>query len=133
MFKKLICILQRQRTPLQEVFQAATLHHTHDQVSALRVAPVIVQRSDVQVLQLCYQLGFGFETADEIWAVGELGQDDLDRHFSVDEGLLGAVDGAMGAFTDAFQQIVSFQAGFSGGGDMTLQFAKMNVRSYSVY
>jgi hypothetical protein len=50
---------------------------------------------------------------------------------AVEGRLLGALDSPTGAFSDALQQVVSFQAGFGGDGDMTLLLAGMKVRSYS--
>ena len=88
--------------------QTAASHQAHDQVSAVRIAPVVVQRYDVDVLQLGDQLRFAFEAADEVRLVGILGQDDFDRHLTVDQRLVGAVDRAVGAFAELLQQIIAF-------------------------
>jgi hypothetical protein len=76
----------------------------------------------VQVLQLGDQLGFGFETADEIRAVGVLGQDDLNGYLAIDGGLLRPVDGTIGPLADQLQQLVSFDGLGSGNGQMSLRF-----------
>jgi hypothetical protein len=85
---------------LQGLCQGAAFHQAHDQVSTLGVAPVVVERHDVQVLQLGDQLCFTFEAADELGAVGVFGQDDLDCHLAVDGLLAGAVDGTVGTFAE---------------------------------
>jgi hypothetical protein len=46
------------------------------------------------------ELRFGLEAADKIGLVGVLGQDDLDRHFAVDDRLVGAVDRSECALAD---------------------------------
>ena len=94
---------------IQQYFsQVAAPHETHDQVSALRVAPVVVEGDDMGVFELGDQLGFGLEAADELGLVGVLGQDDLEGYFPVDERLPGAVDDAVGTLTDGFLDLVSF-------------------------
>jgi hypothetical protein len=59
------------------------------------------------VLQSGDQLSFGFEAADEFRMVCVPGQDDLDRHFTLDQGLDGAVDDAEAAFPDAIAELVA--------------------------
>jgi hypothetical protein len=67
----------------------------------------------MKVLELGDQLGFGLEAADELGAVGELGQDDLYRYLAVDGLLAGAVDGTISAFTDQFFQLVALDGFFN--------------------
>jgi hypothetical protein len=67
------------------------------------------------VLQAGDELSFGFEAADELRVVGVAGQDDLDRHFTLDEGLNGAVDHAEAAFTHA---VAEFEAADGAAGEV---------------
>jgi hypothetical protein len=46
----------------------------------------------VQVLEASDQLRFSFETPDEIRLVGEVRQDDFDRYFAANAGLLRPVN-----------------------------------------
>ena len=59
------------------------------------------------MLQAGDELGFGFKAADEVGLVGILGQDDLDGHFALDQGLSGAIDHAHAAFAQALAQGVA--------------------------
>ncbi len=95
------------RPIFDQSLQISTLHQAHNQVSPLWVPPIVVEGDDVQVFQLGDQLGFGFETADEIRLVGEFGQDHLDRHLAVDNWLVSAINSAIGSFTDGLQEIIS--------------------------
>ncbi len=94
-------------TTLERPAQVAAAQPAHDQVGAVRLAPVVVQGHDVQVLQPGHQLGFGLEAADEVGVVGVLGQDDFDGHVAPHRGLIGAVDHAEAARADALAQLVA--------------------------
>ena len=62
----------------------------HHEVGGTGLAPVVVQRDDVRVLEPGDELGLGLEPADERRVVGELGRDHLDRHLAPDDRLVGA-------------------------------------------
>ena len=88
--------------------QRSPFHQAHDQVGALGIAPEVVERHDVQVLELGDQLRFALEAADEVGLVSVLGQDHLDGDLPFDERLAGAVHSAVSPLTERFEQIIAF-------------------------
>ena len=84
--------LDRQWPLLQQTEQAAAAQQAHHQESHTGLAPVIVERDDVGVLEPGNQLRFSAEAADEIRVIGIFRPDDLDRHISLEDGLGGAID-----------------------------------------
>ena len=79
----------------------------HDEVGTLGVAPVVVQRDRVWMLELRYQLGLGLEAADERRVVDQLGTDDLDRDLPPDRRLVRAIDDAEVTAADLLAQLVA--------------------------
>ena len=77
--------------------QAAAGNPTHDQVRAIRLAPVVVERDDVRVFEAGDQFGFDLEAADKVGLVGVFGEDDFDGDGALEQRLIGAVDHAKAA------------------------------------
>jgi len=84
----------------------------------------------MDMLQLGDQLRFGLEAADEVRLVGELWQDDLYGHIPVDEVLPGAINSAIGAFTDGFEQIVTLDGAGWGSVNPALLIMIRYLRLY---
>src|SRR5690606_31702820 len=82
------------RAALQRILQAAAAQVAHYQVGTARVAPVVIQRHDVQVFEAGDEVGLRLEPADELRVVGEIRQDDLNRHLPPNRRLVGAVHSA---------------------------------------
>ena len=97
----------RQRPVGERVGEAAGVDQAHHEVRGTRLAPVVVQRDDVRVLEPGDELGLGLEPADERRVVGELGPDHLDRHLAPDDRLVGAEDRAEGAASELLAQLVA--------------------------
>jgi hypothetical protein len=77
------------------------------------VAPVVMERDDMGMLEPGHCSGFGLEAGHEIGVAGEFGKDDFEGNLPVDRRLSGAVDcaeppGANGSdyLITAFLQIV---------------------------
>ena len=97
----------RQRPAGEHVGEAAAVDQPHHQVRGTGLAPVVVQRDDVRVLQPGDELGLGLEPADERRIVGEPGLDHLDRHLTPDDRLIGAEHRAERPSTDLLAQLVA--------------------------
>jgi hypothetical protein len=76
------------------------VEQTEDEVGATRLAPVVVERDDVGVLEPSDESSLGLEAADEVGRVGEIGTDHLDRHQAVGARLRGRVHPAERALAD---------------------------------
>ena len=66
------------------------LTQAHHQICGTGVAPVVVQRDDVRVLQPGDELGLGLEPADERRIVASAGLIAFDRHLTPDDRLVAA-------------------------------------------
>ena len=97
----------RQRRVDEHVGEAAGVDEAHHQVRGTGLAPVVVQRDDVRVLQPGDELGLGLEAADERRIVGEPGLDHLDRHLPPDDRLVGAEHRAERSPSDLLAQLVA--------------------------
>ena len=97
----------RQRPAGEHVGEAAGVDQAHHQVRGTGLAPVVVQRDDVRVLEPGDELGLGLEPADERRIVGELGLDHLDRHLTPDDRLVGPEHRAERASSDLLAQLVA--------------------------
>ena len=95
------------RPALQRLPQRTAAQPAHHQVGALRVAPVVIERDDVRVLELGDELRLGLEAADEGGLVDQLRTDDLDRHLAAHRRLIGAVDDAEVAGAHLLAQLVA--------------------------
>ncbi len=95
------------RAPLQRIAQAPTPQPAGHQVGAVGLAPVVVERHDVGVLQLGDDVGLGLEAADELRLVDVLGPDHLDCHFPAHRRLVGAVHDPEVTRPDPFPQLVA--------------------------
>jgi hypothetical protein len=62
----------------------------------------------MDVFELCDDLGFGLEAADEIRVVGVFGEDDLYGYFSAWLQLHGAIHSPKCALADGGQQFIAF-------------------------
>ena len=78
----------------------AAVEEAEHQVGAAWLAPVVVQRDDVRVLEAGHELRLGFEAAYEVAGVGQVGPNGLDRHPALSAWLHRRVHAAEGAFTD---------------------------------
>ena len=58
-----------QRAALEGSFEAAAAHEAHDQAGPAGVAPVVIERHDVQMLEMGDQLRLGLESPDEVGLV----------------------------------------------------------------
>ncbi len=96
----------RERAVFENRGKVSAAHEAHDQIGRVRLAPVVVQRDDVWMLERRDDLCLGLETTDEGRIVGEIGTDDLDRHLTTDRGLVGAVGRARRTRADLFPQLV---------------------------
>ena len=96
----------RERAAFEDGGQVPAAHQTHDEIGRVRLAPVVVQRDDVRMLERRDHLRFGLETTDEGRVVGEVGTDDLDRHLATDSGLVGAVRRTRRTVADLLAQLV---------------------------
>ncbi len=94
---------------LDRLPQAAAAKEPHDEIRAVRVAPVVVERNHVGVLEPSDELRFALEPADEPRVVREVQMDRLDRDLPTDLWLEGSMDDPERALADAFQQPVSPQ------------------------
>ncbi len=99
--------LQLPGAAIERLPQRAAAQPAHHQVGAVGIAPVVVERDDVRVLELRDELCLGLEATDEGGLVDELGADDLDRHLAADRGLIGAVDDAEVAGADLLAKLVA--------------------------
>ncbi|MFN8504759.1 MAG: hypothetical protein U0177_22860 [Kouleothrix sp.] len=88
--------------------EAAAAEEAHHQEGAGGVAPVVVERDDVGMFEAGDELGLALEAADELGAVGVLGENDLDGDVAADLGLPGAEDEAVAAFAERRAQLVAF-------------------------
>jgi len=93
--------------PLDRVMEIAAAQPAHDQIRVVGLAPEVVERHDMHVLQPGDQLRFGFEPADKFGAVGVARQDDLDGDFALDSRLEGAINSREPADSDQFAQQIS--------------------------
>lgn len=71
--------------------QPAT-QQAHNQVSGVRLTPVVVQRHDVRMLQPGDQMRLRLKAANEGRVVGKPGQDNLHGHVPLHRRLHGAID-----------------------------------------
>ena len=78
--------------------EVPALDESHDQVGSVTVTPVVVQRVDVGMVQLCYELCVRFEAANKSRVSGHASSHDLDGDFPARRVLLGPVDGGEAAF-----------------------------------
>ena len=86
--------------------QAPASHQPHHEVRRTGLAPIVVERNDVRVLELGDQLRLGLEASDEVGVVGVLRSDDLDRDLTTDGGLIGAVCDPARPVADPLAQFV---------------------------
>src|SRR6266568_1508766 len=89
------------------LLKAAAWQITHRQVSAVRFAPVVVERNDVWMLEARDDLRFLFEPADEFRLVGESPVNDFDGHLALQRRLYRVVDRGVRTLTDPLVDIVS--------------------------
>ena len=94
--------------------ETASPQQTHDEVRRARLAPIVDERHDVRVLEVRYEVRFGLEPANELWPVGELGPDLLDRHLTTDRRLETSIHNRERSLTKPFCDVVSQQCPFSG-------------------
>ena len=74
--------------PLEHLrLERTPAHVTHHQVGAVGLAPVVVQRDDVRMLQHRHCLRLGLEAMHEVGMVGQLGADLLHRDRSAERRL----------------------------------------------
>ena len=97
--------LERQRPVAERVAQAAAAQVAHDQIRPVRLAPVVVERHDVRVLEPGHELRLGLEAADELRIVGQRRADDLHRHLAPDLRLERAVDDPERPLADPLEQL----------------------------
>ena len=83
------------------------LEAAHHQERRVRFTPIVEHRHDLRVLQRGDQLRLGFESADEVWIVGEFGSHDLDGDLPADRGLEGPVEVPTGAVSDFVSEFVA--------------------------
>ena len=84
-------LIQRHGLAMHQVGQRAALDEGHGDVGvAFRLAEV-VDRQNVNMLQLGDQLGFLLEAAGELGVAGEVARQDLECHLPVDAGLVGLI------------------------------------------
>ncbi|MCZ7627461.1 MAG: hypothetical protein M5R38_18345 [Candidatus Methylomirabilis sp.] len=93
---------------LNRIMEIAAAQPAHHQIGIVRLAPEIVQRHDVHVLQPGDDLGLRFEPADEFGRVGVARQDDLDGDFALDSRLEGAIYRREPADADQLAQQIPF-------------------------
>ena len=79
-------------------------------IGAIRLSPVIMQRHDVQVLQLGHQVGFQVKASDEVGLVGEARLDDLNRHLAAHVRLVCPVHRAVCPLPDSLEKFVSLNS-----------------------
>ena len=96
-----------ERAGLEQVLDAAAAEEAHDQVGGIRLAPVVVERHDVRVLEPGDDLRLVLEPPDEVRVVGELGMDGLDRDLPPDLRLDRPVDDAERALADLIEQPIA--------------------------
>ena len=101
----------RQRPPAacHERRAGAALEKSEHQICATRLAPVVVERDDVRVLDAGNQLGLDLESPNELLGVGQLGTDHLDRHPPVGTWLCCHIHPAKPALTNRVVDHVSPQ------------------------
>ena len=96
-----------ERTVVEQVLEASTSQVPHHQVGGVGLAPVVVERHDVRVLQARDDLRLALEPPDEVRVVRELRVDRLDRHLPPDLRLDRPVDDAERALADLVEQPVA--------------------------
>src|SRR6266508_2904943 len=65
---------------LKRSLQATTTNIVRHKIGTFLISPIVVERNDMWVLQPCHVLRLRCEATDELWMVGILRQDDLDRN-----------------------------------------------------
>ena len=88
--------------------QAAASQEAHDQVSAVRFPPIIIERDNMRMLEARYYLCLALKTTNEFGRIGVLGQDDFDRHFAEDGLLTGAVDDTKSTLPQQIVEVIGF-------------------------
>src|SRR5439155_20557993 len=89
------------------LLKAAAWQITHRQVSAVRFAPVVVERNDVWMLEAGDDLRFLFEPADEFRLVGKSAVNDFDGHLALQRRLYRVVHGCVRTLTYLLVDFVS--------------------------
>ena len=93
------CDVERAAAHERGLCRAAGEHAEHE-VCAAGLAPVVVERHDVGVLEPGDELCLGLEPLHEAAVVGEVGPDHLDRDIAIRAGLRRRQHAAERAFTD---------------------------------
>ena len=88
------------------VAQTAAAQIAHHQKRAVRLAPIVIQRHNMRMLQTSDNLSLAFKAADEFRRIGVFGQNDLDGHLAQNSALAGAVDNAIAPLTQKSLDIV---------------------------
>ncbi len=91
------------------VAEVATRQVAHDDEGATWLAPVVVDRHDVWVLQARDALGLALEPSDEVRVVGQLRVDHLDRDVASDLRLVRPVRHAQRPGPQPLEQPVAAQ------------------------
>ena len=99
--------VQTERAGLQHLGEVPAAHKPHDQIGAGAVAPVVVQRHDVWMLQARNDLRLLLEPSDERGVVREPGVDLLDGDLATDSGVERPPHHPEGTFSDLLDQPVA--------------------------
>ena len=95
------------RPAVEGVPQSSPSEPPHDEIGTVGVPPVVVQRNDVGMFELRYELRFGFEPANEFGPVHEFGPDHLHRHLAADRRLVSAVNDSELSSPNLLPQLVA--------------------------
>ena len=79
--------------PFDRIGQRAAANVTGDEIGGIGLAPVVIERHDVRVLEPGDQLGLSIESPDERRVVGDVRTQHGDRHLASHGGLVCAVRG----------------------------------------
>lgn len=98
------------RTVARVVGNRATAREPEHEIGGTRLAPEVVQRHDVRMLEPGHQPRFTLETADVARVVGELGSHNLHRHIAAHPRLHRTVDRPELALTNDLREHVPTHA-----------------------
>ena len=96
-----------ERAALEDRRRGSVAHQTRHEVGGVGLAPVVVERDDVRMLERCDDLRLGLEPTNETRVVGDVGTNDLDRHLTTDGGLIGPKDAPALVGSELLAQLVS--------------------------
>ncbi len=100
-------VIRFERAARERLLEVPAAHPSHHEIGAAPVAPVVVERDDVGMLESCDRLRFLLEATNEARVVGESRMDLLDAHLAAEIGIERSPHDAEGPLADAFEEAVA--------------------------